>query len=330
MMLLRAEWNRLFHRRLTYVMTAIVIAVFAAIAAGFAVSSRQPTQFERDRAEQMAAEVRLVWQANRDECLDVARGARTAPPGRGYPTNCDYGQQPSAEEFLPYSFSFRHNIEPLLYTAAVMLALFGFVVGASFVGAEWTSGGMTNLLLWRPRRAAVLGAKLAVALAGVAAVAVPYLLLWTFAFWGVGATRGVASLLTTGEAVSVTLTGVRVLVLALFGTTLGFALASIGRHTAMALGAGMSYFIAYELGATIIFALVGNQYPARFRLSTYVVAWLAKRYEFADRSFTCGPEGCFSYQQYTLTWVHAAVAMALVAGALVVAAFLAMRQRDAA
>jgi hypothetical protein len=271
-----------------------------------------------------------VWQANRNECLDVARGAHTAPPGRAYPPNCDYGPQPAADEFLPYSFSFRQQVEPLLYMAAVMLALFGFVVGASFVGAEWTSGGMTNLLLWRPRRAAVLGAKLAVALAGVAAVVVPYLLVWVFTFWGVGASRGVASLLTTGEAASVTLTGVRVLVLALFGTTLGFTLASIGRHTAMALGAGMSYLIAYELGATIIFAIVGSQYPARFRLSTYVVAWLAKRYEFTDRSFTCGPEGCFAFQRYTLTWVHAAVAMALVAGALVVAAFLAMRRRDVA
>jgi hypothetical protein len=328
--LIRAEWDRLFHRRVTFVMTAVVVALFAAIAAGFAVSSRDPTPVERSRAEQMAAEARLVWQASRDECLDVARHVRTAPLGRQYPPNCDYGPEPGIEAFLPYSFSFRQTIEPLLYTAAAMLVLFGFVVGASFVGAEWTSGGMTNLLLWRPRRAAVLGAKLAVALAGVAAIAVPYLLLWVLTFWAVGATRGVASVLTTGEAASLTLTGVRALVLALFGTVLGFTLASIGRHTAMALGAGMSYLIAYELGITIIFALVGSWYPGRFRLSTYIVAWLAKRYEFAEPSFSCTAEGCFELQRYTLTWVHAAVAMALVGGALVAGAFLAMRQRDVA
>ena len=33
-----------------------------------------------------------------------------------------------------------------------------FVIGASFVGAEWNSGGMMNLLLWRPQRLTGAGA----------------------------------------------------------------------------------------------------------------------------------------------------------------------------
>ena len=50
-----------------------------------------------------------------------------------------------------------------------MLALFGFAVGASFVGAEWHSGGMMNLLLWRPRRLALLAQKLGALLLSVLA-----------------------------------------------------------------------------------------------------------------------------------------------------------------
>ena len=38
---------------------------------------------------------------------------------------------------------------------AAILALVGFVIGASFVGAEWSTGGMMNLLLWRPKRLTV-------------------------------------------------------------------------------------------------------------------------------------------------------------------------------
>jgi hypothetical protein len=189
---------------------------------------------------------------------------------------------------------------------------------------------MTNLLLWRPRRAAVLGAKLTVALAGVLAIAVPYVLVWIASFWIVGTVSGVSSMLTAGEAASLALTGARVVALALFGTALGFATASIGRHTAMALGAGMSYLIAYELGTTIIFGLIGTSYPTRFRLSTYVGAWLAKKFDFLDRSFTCSTAGCFAVERYTITWVHAGVVMLVVAGLLVAGAFLTMRRRDAA
>lgn len=37
---------------------------------------------------------------------------------------------------------------------------FGLVVGASHVGAEWSSRGVTNLLFWEPRRVRVIAAKL--------------------------------------------------------------------------------------------------------------------------------------------------------------------------
>jgi len=50
----------------------------------------------------------------------------------------------------------------MVTTFAAVLALVAYIVGASFVGAEWSSGGMMNLLLWRPRRLQVLGTKLAV------------------------------------------------------------------------------------------------------------------------------------------------------------------------
>jgi hypothetical protein len=328
--LVRAEWSRLFHRRVTLVMTVIVAAVFVTIAIGFAVTSRQPTSAERQRAEELATAARAHWLDDRNYCLDVARGVVKPPPGYSPPPNCDYGRPPNAEAYLPYSFSFRQQIEPLLYTAAILLTLFGFVVGASFVGAEWTSGGITNLLLWRPRRAAVLGAKLAVALGGMLAVGIPYLVVWISAFWGISAAVGSRSLLDAGESASVALTAVRVLVLALFGTVLGFAIASIGRHTAMALGFGIGYIVAYELGTAILFAIFGNQYPTRLRLSTYVVAWMAKRYDFADQTFTCDPSGCFPYARYSLTWVHGGIAFALVSAALIVAAFIVMRTRDVA
>ena len=58
----------------------------------------------------------------------------------------------------------------MITTLAALLALVAFVIGASFVGAEWNSGGMMNLLLWRPQRLQVLGTKLAALLVGLTAL----------------------------------------------------------------------------------------------------------------------------------------------------------------
>ena len=48
-------------------------------------------------------------------------------------------------------FTFAEEAEPLLYFLIAFLALFGFLVGASYIGADLNSGGVVNLLLWRPR-----------------------------------------------------------------------------------------------------------------------------------------------------------------------------------
>jgi ABC-type transport system involved in multi-copper enzyme maturation permease subunit len=278
----------------------------------------------------MASSARAVWDANRNQCLDVERGVTRPEPGRRYPPNCDYGERPTADDFLDYGFMFRREWPALYYTAAIILGLFGFVIGASFVGAEWTSGGMTNLLLWRPRRLEVLGAKLAVAVGGVLAMAITYLLVWTVTFLGVAVTAGAIGTMTSSAVGSLLLTFVRVVLLAAAGSAFGFAIASIGRHTAMALGVGIAYLLVYELGATIMFSVMGTDFPERFRLSTYVVAWLSKRYELAPQSFECNTVNCVGVEPYVVGWGEGGVALGVVAVALVTAAFAAMRRRDVA
>ena len=46
-----------------------------------------------------------------------------------------------------------------------MLAIIGWALGASLVGAEFTSRSMTTMLTWETRRLRVIGAKLAIVLA---------------------------------------------------------------------------------------------------------------------------------------------------------------------
>jgi ABC-type transport system involved in multi-copper enzyme maturation permease subunit len=327
MNLLKAEWTRLFARRITLTMFAIIVGLLAVIALSFGASSSTPTYEEQARANQLAAEAGATWQANRQECLDVERGAIPPAPGKTYPLNCDYGHQPNSDDYLDYGFSFKRQWPQIYYTAAIILGLFGFVIGASFIGAEWTSGGMVNLLLWRPQRAQVLAAKLGVVLAGVLAMAVVYLAVWTGAFLGVAAMAGSIGHFSAAEVGSFLLACVRVIMLGVFGAAVGFALASMGRHTAMALGAGIAYLLVYELGTLLAFAVMDVTYPERFRLSSYVIAWLTKRYNI-EGSYTCNDLDCVNSGGYSIAWGESGLVLGLVAAVLIGGAFLSMRRRD--
>jgi len=120
---------------------------------------------------------------------------------------------------------------------------------------------------------------------------------------------------------------IRVIVLVLAVAAGGFALASLGRHTAMALGGLIAYLLVYELGITILFEILGETWPWRLRLLTYAVAWLFKDIT-VDNGYNCGPNGCFNMEQTTITWVDAGVVGGGLVIALVATAFLALRRRD--
>jgi ABC-2 type transport system permease protein len=327
--LFRAEVSRLVSRRLTAVMLLVIAGLLGFIAAGFGLTSTQPTTGDREQAASLAAAAQATWDSERTTCLDVERGVTPAPPGVKLPPNCDYGPRPTEDQFLQYGFNFSRQWKTLYYTAAIILGLFGFVIGASFVGAEWTSGGMTNLLLWRPQRTAVLGAKFAVAVLGVLVLSIAYVAVWTGVFLAVAASSGTVGTMS-GALTDFVLTCVRVVLLGVVGTAIGFSLASLGRHTAVALGVGIAYLLVYELGTLIIFSLIDVTYPERFRLSTYVVAWLVKRYEIDGGAYTCNATDCFRDASHTVTWGQGGAVLGLVAAALVVAAFVGIRRRDVA
>jgi hypothetical protein len=328
MNLVRAELERLLHRRFMHIMLFVIAAVLGLVAFSFAATSEPPSQYELDYAARQAATAQAEYDRERNACLDIARGVTPAVPNR-YPLrpNCDYGARPTVNNFLDFEFVLVREFEPLTYLAAIVLCLFAFLVAASFVGAEWTSGGLINLLLWRPQRSAVLGAKLGVALAVVLAVSVIFMAAWIGAFMLVASTRGAVGEATPGQLMSFGLLLVRVIVLVLAVAAAGFAMASLGRHTAMALGGLIAYLLVYELGITIVFEILGETWPWRLRLMTYAVAWLFKDITVND-GYTCGPEGCFDLQQTTITWVDSGVVGGAVVIALVAAAFLALRRRD--
>jgi hypothetical protein len=326
--LLSAEWSRLFSRRVTLVTLVLIGTLLAFLTFGFSLTRSTPTQSEVEVAEQRAASAATIWDRNVETCENVRSGLENPKPGTKFPRDCDYGPRPTVDMQLDYGFSFRRQWPELYNTAAIVLAVAGFVLGASFVGIEWSSGGMTNLLLWAPRRGAVLGAKLIAACTGVVAISVVYLAVWSGAFVAVAAGSGSVSRMGWGEFSSLLLTGLRVILLALAGTALGFSIASIGRHTSTALGVGIAYLLIYELGAIIIFGLIGTDYSEKYRLSSYVSAWLTKSYSFQTDVAVCDVQGCVPAGGFSGSWQQGGVVILATVAVIVAAAFVSMRRRD--
>jgi len=326
MRLVRAEWSRLFARRFTKIMMGLILLVMLLVGLGFAANTHRITEADHAAARAQIAEQQRFFAQMVAECQRAQQNGDTS--GK-YPPNCEFGDPGFREEYyLPYQFNFKREVPALVLVAAGVLTLFGFVVGASFVGAEWSSGGMMNLLLWRPKRIPVLAAKLGTMLLGVLAVSTVYVALWVVMFWVIGKTRGRMDTLTSGFWQSLALDGTRALALALAAAAIGFALASLGRHTAMALGVGIGYVLVVEIGTLIIFGILGTRNSERYRLTTYVGAWLVKKITLYDETPSCGPNGCTEIQKYVITWQQGGVVIGTIAVVALVAAFFAMRRRD--
>jgi len=327
--LYRAETRRLTKRRFTRWLLIGALLVLAAVAVGTAASNERvgPAQI---------AEAQADAEANYQQNLRFAEQARqrceTDPAAFG--GDCSTLYTPTREDFryeyfMQSTFDFRQKFGVMVTTLAAILGLAAFVIGASYVGAEWTSGGMMNLLLWRPQRLRVLGAKLAALLAGLAVVSVVVSVLWTGVFVMIASLRGTLAGMTAGAWRSVALTELRAIVLILAAAAIGFGLASLGRHTALALGAAVAAVVVFQFGLVAVLSLAQAPFAEAWLLPTWIVAWMDKTITLQNAG-SCdfsSTQGCRP-DELTLTWPMAGGLLTLALVLVIGAAMWTMRSRD--
>ena len=189
------------------------------------------------------------------------------------------------------------------------LAIVGWTLGASLVGAEFASRSMTTLLTWEPRRLRVFVAKAVAAMLATALFAFVALLVFIVAMLPTLALHG--GPLRANDPSVTTLAGIvlRGTALTAIAAGLGFSLATIGRNTAAALGAGFAYIIVFE-------QIIGGykEGSRRWLLLGNVIVFLAGRNDGGDIPGR--------------TVAGAALILALVAVAFLAVAFGSFRARD--
>lgn len=138
----------------------------------------------------------------------------------------------------------RSNMRNGLVVLSFPLLMFGWLVGASSIGAEWGNRTVSALLTWEPRRTRVLFVKAAGAAVSTGVWALALQVFFTAVMLPV--TRGQNELAGAFAWSDYAATAGRALAVAVAGSLVGFALATIGKNTAAALGGGMAYILVAE------------------------------------------------------------------------------------
>ncbi|MFY1598602.1 ABC transporter permease subunit [Micromonospora sp. WMMD737] len=335
MNLVRAELERLGARRFVQLMLVLLVLAFGVTAATTLASSHRPTAQEVFDAQQAAAAARSELERTHQLCLDRQRGVVQADDVQEYvPDDCSevdpalMERAPVASDYLAGVFTFAEEAKPLLYFLIAFLALFGFLVGASYIGADLNSGGVVNLLLWRPRRMTVLGTKLGTLLGGTALLSVLASAAYLGTFWLIAQVAGRPGRLDGEFWGSLGANWGRGMLLVLLLTVVGFAVATLGRHTSAALGAIAGYLVVWELGARLVMEILEVVKVDRYMLSSYAAALLNGRVEFWDYRACDNGVSSSCDGLYVVTWQPALVLLLGLTGALAAAAFVAFRRRD--
>ncbi len=244
--LLRAESLRFWSRRTVRVVLALGLLGFLA---GIVVAS---TQFARPSAAGLAAAEanRLSFAAEQDRYRAECVAAVGTPSGPPTATDCGPPARPeelgALSDFLDKpAFTLDQDAPAGVVSVSVAVSTAMFLLGASYVGAEWSSRSMVALLTWEPRRRRVMATKLAV-LSGVAAVVGTVAQgLWLAAARVLAETRGTTR--APGPAwADLAASAGRGVLLAVLVALLGFGVANLLRNTAAALGVGFVYFVIVE------------------------------------------------------------------------------------
>lgn len=144
------------------------------------------------------------------------------------------------------SFS-KGDMHDALLGLSFPLLMFGWLVGASAIGAEWGNRTVSALLTWEPRRTRVLAAKAAAACTAAGLVVVTLEIVFTAVMLPIAS--GAEARFVPAEPFSwaeYAGTAGRITLVSVVSAAVGFALATIGKNTAAALGGGMAYLLIVE------------------------------------------------------------------------------------
>jgi hypothetical protein len=244
--LFRSEVHRFRCRRFIQILLALgVLGWLAAVIIGLA-NFGNPTESDYAQARQEIDRTVSEQAGYRQECLDQS----DIPEGVSPDEFCGPEMQASdfrVEDFLhkaPFDLETAGQGGAVGFGAAA--AVLAFLIGATWIGAEWSTRSLVALLFWETRRLRVLGAKIAVLAGAAALLGILMQVGWLVMATILRATVGTDTPLPNGFWGELLGTQGRAVLLTVFAALAGFGLANLVRNTGAALGVGFVYFAIVE------------------------------------------------------------------------------------
>lgn len=245
--LLRAELRRIGARRAIRLLLGLaLIGWLVAIAIGIA-HYGHPSAADLAQAQRQVQQQVAQMNEARQQCI-----ADPPPHTEGLPVDQVCGPPVSAENFSvdafltepPFSLE-RSGTTGALGFGAVA-AVLGFLIGATWIGAEWSTRSIVALLFCEPRRIRVMATKLGVLVLASAALGVLAQAAWLAMAGLLNGVVGDGRDVPDGFWSDLLALQGRSVALTVLAALVGFGLANLIRNTAAAMGAGFVYFAIVE------------------------------------------------------------------------------------
>ena len=327
MRLTKVELRRLFSRRLTTIAVLGALVITGLMLFGAAQQAKPPSSEELAASQAMFKQAQQEWAVSGpqqvQQCLQQQAGMQKTDPKANL--TCDQ-MEPKLENMGGKPLAkFNEMMPDVMSSASYLLAFVGFVVGAGFVAAEFSSGSMGNWLTFEPRRMRVYASKLGAVGLGLVPVTAGLLGLLTAGMWLIigryGSTAGTTAKVWEGLG---EVAG-RSLALALAGAVAGAASGVLLRHTAAVLGIAMGYLVLVE----------GIFGPSLRGLAPWLVqhnvnAWVRHGATYFTESCSTDKQGQYSCQgiEKLITFGHSAAYLGVLLVFVVGLGAVVFRRRD--
>jgi ABC-type transport system involved in multi-copper enzyme maturation permease subunit len=246
--LLRSEVHRFRSRRFIQVVLAVAVLLWIVATVIALTQFGNPSDAAIAQAEQqISADLKMQhegWQ----QCLD--------DPGPGVPEGVApedlCGPEPTRDTMrlvwyldkAPFDFGSTGTDGALAFAA--ISAVIAALVGATWIGAEWSSRSLVALLFWVPRRMQVMTAKLLVLVGAAALIGLVAQAAWLGLSGILRAAVGSDAPLPDGFWGDLLQTQGRGVLLTVFAALLAFGLTNLVRNTGAALGIAFVYVVIVE------------------------------------------------------------------------------------
>lgn len=322
MRLFLVELDRLRSRRAVALLLLAAALLTALLAATAIWDTRPVSAADRADAELQATTAAADPALQRD--LDQCHADPTEFFGsRGTAAECDRFLVPRAEDYLKRNAL---DLGPMVEhrgVAVVMLASALLIIcGATFAGGDWSTGSVSNQLLFRPRRVPVWIAKAgAVTVAALLASGVLIGGFW-LTMWLTAESRGI----DTPDPVlrAIAMMSLRGVVLATAGALGGYALTMLLRSTV----ATIAVLFAYAVVGEALVLAVPVERASQWSLANNIFAWVNDGTRVFDSDILCTPGRGGCIQSYTLGLGQGAAYLGVLLVLAVLVSVLGFRRRD--